>query len=109
MKSWEVLHSEAMDLADQALSHRRRGEHKAAAPLFSSALDLERKALAQMGKAAEPLHSAMHRSCATLALDCGKYRLAEQLACKALGGEPPDYMLTELRDVVEQAWREIPF
>lgn len=103
MTSWEDIHSEAMDLSDRALKHKRRGEHDDAKQLFKRAFELERDALARMDGVEEPIYSTMYRSCATLALDCEEYRLAEQIASKALAGDPPQYLIWELRDVVEKA------
>jgi hypothetical protein len=55
----------------------------------------------------EPTRSVLHRSAATLALDCGEYREAERLVATALAGNPPEPIANELRDVlaaVYQAW-----
>lgn len=103
MTTWEDLHDEAMTVAGSALKHKRRGEHDDAKQLFKRAFELERDALARMDGVEEPIYSTMYRSCATLALDCEEYRLAEQIASKALAGDPPEYLVWELREVVERA------
>ena len=103
MTTWGDLHNDAMGWSDYALKYRRRGEHDFAKQLFTRALELEREALNLMGEVDEPIYSTMYRSCATLALDCEEYRLAEQIASKALAGDPPEYLVWELREVVEQA------
>ena len=103
MTTWRDLHNEAMGWTDYALKYRRRGDHDIATQLFKRALELEREALNLMGIVDEPIYSTMYRSCATLALDCEEYRLAEQIASRALAGDPPEYLVWELREVVEQA------
>ena len=103
MTSWGDVHSEAMDASDRAFKHRRRGEHDDAKREFRHAFELEREALNLMGEIEEPIYSTMYRSAATLALDCEEYRLAEQIASKALAGDPPEYLVRELREVVERA------
>ena len=100
---WGHLHDEAMGLTDRALRHRRRGRIAQAGKLFAQALEQERRALELMGEVDEPIYSTMYRSAATLALDCEQYRLAEKLASTALAGDPPEYLVWELREVVEQA------
>ena len=103
MTTWGDVHSEAMDLSDRALKHKRRGEHDDAKRFFQRALELELEALNLMGEVEEPIYSTMYRSCATLALDCKEYRLAEKVASKALAGDPPEFLVWELREVVEKA------
>ena len=96
------IHNEAMDYAEYALSGKRRGDTVEAAQLFAKSLELERKALGLLTEQVEPEYSILHRSAATLALDCGEFRLAEQIASKALAGDPPEHVVWQLRSVVEQ-------
>lgn len=103
MTTWEDFHDEAMTLAGDALKRKRRGEHEDAKQLFKRALELECDALARMNGVEEPIYSTMYRSAASLALDCEEFRLAEQIASKALAGDPPEYLVWELQEVVEQA------
>jgi len=62
------------------------------------------KALAKITKPVEPTYSIMHRSAGWLALDCNKPRLAEQLACKALAGDPHPKIAEELRDLLAETY-----
>ena len=106
MSAMNDFHHEAMDLAFLALRARRRGNEEEAVPLFKDALKYERLALDELyklGEAIEPTYSVLHRSAATLALDCEDWRLAEKLAAKALAEDPPEVIAEELRDVSEQA------
>ena len=103
VSTFNDIHSEAMDLTYYALKARRRGDVNVALDLFAKALKLERAALDVMGDVGEPIYSTMYRSAATLALDCNDFRLAEKLASKALAGDPPPYLVWQLREVVERA------
>ena len=96
------IHNEAMDYAEYALSAKRRGDTVEAAQLFAKSLELERKAIDLLTERVEPEYSILHRSAATLALDCGEFRLAEQIASKALAGDPPEHVVWQLRSVTEQ-------
>ena len=96
------IHNEAMDYAEYALSAKRRGDTVEAAKLFAKSLELERKAIDLLTERVEPEYSILHRSAATLALDCGEFRLAEQIASKALAGDPPEHVVWQLRSVTEQ-------
>ena len=100
------FHDEAMDQAFFALRARRRGDEAEAVPLFKDALKNELKALDELykfGEVVEPTYSVLHRSAATLALDCGDTRLAEKLASKSLAEDPPAPIDDELRDVWKRA------
>ena len=106
MSAMNDFHDEAMDLAFFALRARRRGDEDEAAPMFKDALKNELKALDELykfGEVVEPTYSVLHRSAATLALDCGDTRLAEKLASKALAEDPPPAIAEELRDVWKRA------
>ena len=111
MSAMNDFHDEAMDLAFFALRARRRGDEAEAAPMFKDALENELKALGELyklGEAIEPTYSVLHRSAATLALDCGDARLAEKLASKALAEDPPPAIAEELRDVWKRANSQEP-
>ena len=102
MKSVDDIHNEAMDYAHYGLRFRRKGDDARAGEMFAKSLVLELEAIAAIQATDEPDFSIMHRSAATLAIDCGDYRLAEQLASKALAGNPPEEQVWELRDVLER-------
>ena len=102
MSAVDKYHDEAMEAAFFADQERRRGNQKRSEELFDQALDLELKALGEMLEPVEPTYSILHRSAGWLALDCNKPRLAEQLASKALAGEPDSQIAEELRDLLEQ-------
>ena len=102
MNTFNDIHNEAMDYAEYALSAKRRGDTVEASRLFAKSLELERKAIDLLTEQVEPEYSILHRSAATLALDCGEFRLAEQIAAKALAGAPPQYVVWQLRSVMEQ-------
>ena len=98
------LHDEAMDFAAFAFRERARGNAEKAHEFFERALEYEVAAIDALGEEyIEPTYSVLHRSAATLALDCKRYRKAEQLAAKALAQEPPGEIAVELRDVLKRA------
>ena len=97
------LHDEAMDYAALALFERAKGNPEKAAPLFERALEYEVAAIDALDRYVEPTYSVLHRSAATLALDCKQYRTAEKLAAKALAKDPPRFIAEELYDVLDQA------
>ncbi len=103
MSEINELHDKAMDFTARAFMARACGDAEKAAGFFKSALEHEIGAIDALGEYIEPTYSILHRSAATLALDCKQYRKAEQLAAKALAMEPPDDIAEELRDVLEQA------
>ena len=103
------LHQQAMELAEQAFAARRQSDTATARSLAYRAYQLEQQAaiLSQT----EPTRSVLHRSAATLALDCGEYREAERLVAAALAGNPPEPIANELREVLDAVykvwnWRE---
>ena len=100
------LHNKAMELADAAIAAQRRGGAGDARALFERAFQSEAAAIAELEKHGriEPNYSVLHRSAATLALDCGRPRDAEKIAAKALAEDPHPAILPELREVMEQAF-----
>ena len=104
MSALDKFHNKAMEVAFFADQEQRRGNEKQAAELFEQALDLELKALNEITKPVEPRYSVLHRSAGWLALDCNKPCLAEQLACKALAGEPSPKIAEELRDLLAETY-----
>lgn len=107
MSSVRDLHDHAMTFVDQGLNERARGNSELAIDLFRKALENELAAIDNLSAQSGLGWSVLHRSAATLALDCNDYRLAEKLACKALAGEPHPEIADELRDVLEQALAQL--
>ena len=103
MSSVRDLHDHAMTFVDRGLHERTRGNSGLAIDLFRKALENEMAAIDNLSTQSGLGWSILHRSAATLALDCNDFRLAEKLACKALAGEPHPEIADELRDVLEQA------
>ena len=102
MNAVDKFHDEAMEAVFFADQQRRRGNPERAKELFDQALESELKALGEMSEPVEPTYSVLHRSAGWLALDCNRPRLAEQLASKALAGNPHPRIAEELRDLFEQ-------
>jgi hypothetical protein len=102
-------HECAMELTDQALAARRRGDEQQAEAYFREALSHEQRAAAQVAPdlSAEPTRSVLHRSAASLAVQCGELREAERLIAVALAGNPPDEIAEELRDLWQQVCRDL--
>jgi hypothetical protein len=98
------LHREAMGLVDEALAERQHGEEKKYLALMKRALQQETAAADQVAedKEFEPTRSVLHRSAASIAVDCGDLLLAERLVCRGLLGNPPEEIAEELRDLLEQ-------
>jgi len=105
MKKIESLHLEAMSYAEIAALAQATGDIKAALENWHTAFTLECKAadLVSDRHDLEPTRGILHRSAATLAIDCGELRAAEKLAARGLVGEPPEVIAEELRDVFDQA------
>ena len=99
------LHGKAMEHANFAFIARMRGDEAQARTLFEQAFALEVEGIAALEESerVEPWLSVLHRSAATLALDCDRPRDAEKIAAKALAQDPHPAILPELRDVMEQA------
>lgn len=111
MSQLKDRHHKAMDLAARAFRENRYGNEEESLSLFRQALELELAAIDALEEYIEPTYSVLHRSAATLALDCNELRKAEQLAAKALAKEPPEFVADQLREVLEQVyarWRKTP-
>ena len=100
-------HHQAMEYTDEAFQARRNGDNEQAQAFFRQAFLCEREAdeLVSSHTDAEPTRSVLHRSAATLALDCGEFREAERLIAIALAGNPPDEIAEELRELLEQVYQ----
>lgn len=102
MQNVETLHQEAMELVDQAVLARQRGDATQVAELSRAAFQKESAAanLVANQLELEPTRSILHRSAAVLALECNELREAERLIGRALAGNPPDDIANELRDLL---------
>lgn len=102
MQDVETLHQEAMELVDQAVLARQRGDVVQVAEFSRAAFQKERAAANLLANQFdfEPTRSILHRSAAVLALECKELREAERLIGRALAGDPPDDIANELRDLL---------
>ena len=107
MKDIRTLHNEAMDLAlkgDIAAKDDPKGDKDIA--FYAEAFEKEREAalLADFMQNPEPGLSILYRSAASLAMQCGRYREAEQLIAKALSGNPTEEIARELRYLLQNIY-----
>ena len=104
MNNVRTLHEQAMDLAEQAAIKKLRGESNDVAAILQQALALEAEAAGMVADdmEAEPTRSVLHRSAATLAVQCGELQQAEKLIAVALAGQPPLDVAEELKDLFIQ-------
>ena len=104
MNNVRTLHEQAMDLAEQAAIKKLRGDSSGMEELLQRALDLETEAAGMVADdmEAEPTRSVLHRSAATLAVQCGELQQAEKLIAVALAGQPPLDVAEELKDLFIQ-------
>jgi gamma-glutamyltranspeptidase len=81
MSQIQELHKQAMDLAEAGFTVKVRGGLAQAIQLYQQALDKESQAASLIADKldAEPTRSVLHRSAASLAIDCGEFRTAERL------------------------------
>ena len=100
LKEAKINHRKAMDLAERAMLARSRGE------LYS---ELAREAYGFELLAAnifaehndEPDRSVLHRSAATLAVECSEFSDAVKLVYRGLSGAPPE-IEQELFDILDR-------
>lgn len=104
MSQIQTLHQQAMDLAEAAAVSRLRGAIEQAAQLTRQAFEQETQAANLIASVldAEPTRSVLHRSAASLAIECGELRAAERLIATALSGSPPPEIAEELKDLFIQ-------
>ncbi|MEH2112472.1 hypothetical protein [Nostoc sp.] len=104
MSQIQELHQEAMDLAEMAQVAKLRGDFNSASQLSRQAFEKERLAaeLIAGNLEAEPTRSVLHRSAATLGVECGEIDTAERLIAIALSGNPPADIAEELKDLFVQ-------
>ncbi|MBD1857481.1 MULTISPECIES: hypothetical protein [Leptolyngbya] len=104
MNQIQTLHQQAMDLAEAAAVARLRGAIEQATQLTRQAFEQETQAANLIASVldAEPTRSVLHRSAASLAIECGELRAAERLIATALSGSPPPEIAEELKDLFIQ-------
>ncbi|MEO1294795.1 MAG: hypothetical protein AAFW75_03165 [Cyanobacteria bacterium J06636_16] len=104
MSKVQELHQQAMDLVEQAELRKLRGDTNQAREILQQALKLEVEAakMTAGNLAAEPTRSVLHRSAASLAVECGELQTAEKLIAVALAGTPPVDVANELKDLFIQ-------
>lgn len=104
MNQIQTLHQQAMDLAEAAAVARLRGAIEQATQLTRQAFEQETQAANLIASVldAEPTRSVLHRSAASLAIECGELRAAERLIATALSGNPPPEIAEELKDLFIQ-------
>ena len=96
-----------MELADEGDIAKRQGNLEQAKRWYREALEYERLAAEAVAPTLtlEPTRSVLHRSAASLAIDCEEWREAERLIAVALSGNPPEEIADELRDLLQQVYR----
>jgi hypothetical protein len=104
MSQIQSLHQQAMDAAEAAAVARLRGALDQAEQFTRHAFEQETQAAALIADTldAEPTRSVLHRSAASLAIECGELRIAERLIATALSGNPPPEIAEELKDLFIQ-------
>lgn len=98
------LHQQAMVFAEQADLAKLKSQTDRVAQLYQQAFAKEAEAAALLAEdfAAEPTRAVLHRSAATLAINCGAFEAAEKLIITALAGTPPAEIAEELKDLFVQ-------
>ena len=104
MSNARDFHDRAMELADGGFRERARGDAARSLEFFAQALEAELAAIRELDEPNGLLWSILHRSAGTLALDCNRFRQAEQIVATALAGEPHPEIAEELRDLLEQSY-----
>jgi hypothetical protein len=104
MSQIQEKHTNAMDLAEAAMVAKLRGDLEQASLLTRQAFENELAAAELIVNQldAEPTRSILHRSAATLAIDCGELKIAERLIATALSGNPPEEIASQLKDLFIQ-------
>ncbi len=103
MNDVEQLHRRAMEAAERADLARLRGADEQYRALIREAFGLERQAATLVASSElEPTRSVLHQSAASLALEIGDHRAAEQLIGVGLAGSPPVELLAELRSLLQE-------
>ncbi len=97
------FHDLAMELADKAHFARRIGDAKAYLQYtHDSYVNEARAAELLRHDPSHHMYSILHRSAATLAYRCGKYKAAENLILQGLEPRPNDRLRNELYDLLRK-------
>lgn len=104
MNKVRQLHEEAMNLAEMAFVAKLNGQLERASQLTREAFQKEVQAASLVSdeSSSEPTRSILHRSAASLALNCNEFREAERLIARGLAGNPPEDVAQELRDLFDE-------
>lgn len=105
-----VLHTKAMEFADEAMLAKMEGNATAATAFFEKAYDLEKEAATSIAEDQQESESRymLIRSAAALALNCGKHYEARTLIEIGLAGHPPAFIEEELRSLQQSVNELIP-
>jgi hypothetical protein len=109
----EILHHQAMELVDRSILAKQHGDEAGSLELLRSPLAQAKLSAFEQERSAanlvadqldfEPTRSVLHRSAASLAVECCQLREAERLIGRALAGNPPPDIDDELRDLLLDA------
>ena len=101
MNEIKALHRHAMEALDAAFIAKQKGFDHQYEVRTAQALQLEIKAaeLLKDRKDTEPTRAILFRSAASIAMELGKHKLAEQLISTALKGKPPLELKEELEEL----------
>lgn len=104
MSEIQEKHTTAINLAEAAFVAKLRGDVEQALLLTRQAFEYEQAAATLIANQldVEPTRSVLHRSAATLAVNCGELEAAERLIATALSGNPPSQIAEELKDLFIQ-------
>jgi len=103
MQTVEELHTQAMDLAEEAFFVQKKGDKLKSRDLFEKSLAFEQKAAEQlaMTQDSEPTRSILYQSAASIAYHAGDYDTADRLIANGLAGYPPFEIREELKNLYE--------
>ncbi len=104
MTQIDVLHTQAMDLAENAFLAQRKGDNTTFVHLSKEAFLLEKAAamLLQSNLDAEPSRSILFKSAAFLAFDAQEYQACRDMITYTLLGKPDDIIKTEMNQLFEE-------
>jgi hypothetical protein len=108
-----TFHHQAMELVDRSILAKQQGDDARNLELLRSPLAQAKLSAFEQERSAanlvadqldfEPTRSVLHRSAASLAVECCQLREAERLIGRALAGNPPPDIADELRDLLLDA------
>jgi hypothetical protein len=111
--SLETLHLRAMELVDRSILSKQQGDDAGSLELLRSPLAQAKLSAFEQERSAanlvadqldsEPTRSVLHRSAASLTVECFQLREAERLIGRALAGNLPPDIADELRDLLLDA------